>query len=97
MINRYKHTTTENKRYKSVRYRIPKPSSEDVYIFSRSGDRLDLIAQEFYQDARLWWIIAEANNLGKGTFAVPTGLQIRIPKYDQRQFEDLADAANKER
>lgn len=25
------------------------------------GDRLDTIAQEFYGDPRLWWVIAEAN------------------------------------
>ena len=57
---------------------IPKLSS-DKYIFSRAGDRLDLLADEFFGDPRLWWIIARANNLGKGTLLVPEGLQVRIP------------------
>ena len=25
------------------------------------GDRLDVLAQDFYDDPRLWWVIAEAN------------------------------------
>jgi hypothetical protein len=27
----------------------------------------------------LWWIIARANNIGKGDLTVPIGTQIRIP------------------
>ena len=57
---------------------IPK-SYDDRYIFSREGDRLDLLSYEFYGDTQLWFIIANANNLGKGSFAIPPGLQLRIP------------------
>lgn len=97
MTDRYKYTPEQLKRYKTVRYSIPTSSEQDVYIFSRTGDRLDLLAHEFYQDVRLWWIIAEANNLGKGSFNIPPGLQIRIPNYDQRTYEDLAEIARDER
>jgi hypothetical protein len=27
----------------------------------------------------LWWVIAAANGLGKGTFVVPTNTTLRIP------------------
>ena len=27
----------------------------------------------------MWWLIADANNLGKGDLIVPAGKQIRIP------------------
>ena len=27
----------------------------------KAGDRLDALAQEFYDDPRLWWVIVEAN------------------------------------
>jgi hypothetical protein len=40
---------------------------------------LDTLAQQFYQDTTLWWVIANANNIGKGSFDVPAGMQIRIP------------------
>ncbi len=51
----------------------------DLFIRTRAGDRLDNLAYEFYEDVTLWWIIANANNLGKGTFAVPPGTKLRIP------------------
>jgi nucleoid-associated protein YgaU len=51
----------------------------DIYIISRTGDRLDLLAYEYYQNTDLWFVIANANNIGKGTFIIPPGKQIRIP------------------
>lgn len=55
------------------------PDVRDTYFYSRDGDRLDSLANEFYRDVTLWWVIASANNLGKGTFAVPAGKLMRIP------------------
>lgn len=55
------------------------PDSRDTYFYSREGDRLDLLANEFYNDVTLWWVIASANNLGKGTLAITPGKLIRVP------------------
>jgi hypothetical protein len=33
----------------------------DTYFITERGDRLDLLAYEFYQDVSLWWILAAAN------------------------------------
>jgi|DEB19_MinimDraft_3_1074340.scaffolds.fasta_scaffold140056_1 hypothetical protein len=82
-MNRYEYANLDNasgrRAYSSIRLLdIPK-SYEDRYIFSRDGDRLDLLAYEFYGDTQLWFVLAIANNLGKGTFNVPAGLQLRIP------------------
>tara|TARA_R100001015_G_C4631964_1_gene194943 strand:- start:1152 stop:1460 length:309 start_codon:yes stop_codon:yes gene_type:complete len=52
----------------------------DLFIRTVAGDRLDNLASEFYQDVSLWWIIATANQLGKGSFAVPPGTKLRIPQ-----------------
>ena len=76
---RYRYTNIESSRYLTTRYPKSERLQGDFYLFSRSGDRLDLLAQKFYGDVRRWWIIANANNLGKGTLMVPPGLQIRIP------------------
>ena len=65
--------------YQSTRYPILDPTSDDIYIHSRTGDRLDNLAYEHYNDAGLWWIIALVNNLGKGSFAIPVAIQLRIP------------------
>jgi nucleoid-associated protein YgaU len=55
------------------------PDPRDTYFYAKSSDRLDLLANEFYGDVTLWPIIATANNLGKGTFAITAGKLIRIP------------------
>ena len=52
----------------------------DQFIRTRAGDRLDAIAHEFYEDVSLWWIIAAANHLGKGSLAIPPGTKLRIPQ-----------------
>ena len=41
-------------------------SDSDRFIFPKDGSRLDNLAFKFYNDASLWWIIAQANGLGKG-------------------------------
>lgn len=55
---------------------------EDVpfYYVSKEGDRLDTIAQTFYQNPRLWWVIAKANNLVNGSVAIPVGTKVFIPR-----------------
>ena len=79
-INRYIATKEENARYKTTKYpKFPRQST-DLYIITRELDRLDLLSNEFYEDPRYWWIIADANpELEKGTLLIPPGIQIRIP------------------
>jgi len=68
------------KRYKkTVLYHEMKQNPKDRYIISIQNDRLDNLAYKYYQDARLWWILARANNLGKGDLNIPIGIQLRIP------------------
>jgi len=57
---------------------IPR-NSKDIYLQTTSGDRLDLLANKYYGKVQHWWIIAEANALGKGSMIVPPGKQLRIP------------------
>jgi len=51
----------------------------DTYIETISPERLDTLANQFYNDASLWWVIAAANGIGKGTIRVPIGMILRIP------------------
>lgn len=57
---------------------IPRDLS-DIYLLTTPGDRLDLIAQKYYGDVGYWWIIAEANGIGKGDLTIPPGTQVRVP------------------
>ena len=76
-------TTTNlkgNRMYKTVRYpEIPRTTS-DVYIYTTIGDRFDTLAQQYYQDSSLWWLISAANpQLTQMSMYPPLGIQIRIP------------------
>ena len=57
-------------------------TTQDTLILTTSAERLDKLAQTFYNDSSLWWVIAAANNIGKGTYIIPPNTNIRIPKID---------------
>ena len=93
MINRYQKIPKEkidgNVVYKTSRYPEVPLSENDIYVYSTQGDRFDVLAQQYYGDSSLWWVISIANtgNAGAGTLPVlpqntlviPEGVQIRIP------------------
>ena len=93
MINRYQNipkTKIDGKTvYKTSRYPEIPLSENDIYVISTQGDRFDVLAQQYYGDSSLWWVISIANtgNAGAGTLPVlpqnsliiPEGTQIRIP------------------
>jgi nucleoid-associated protein YgaU len=58
-------------------------------------ERLDKLALTFYEDATLWWIIAAANGLGKGTLLIPGGVKLRIP--DRINIQDYVNTINASR
>lgn len=54
-------------------------SNDDNYVITTLGDRLDLLAFDFYGDVNMWWIIASANSLSGDSLFPPPGIQLRIP------------------
>ena len=73
---------TDNKRvFKNIKYPNIPLSVDDIYAITIDGDRLDLIANQFYNDVDLWWIISTANPdiIRRDSFNLRPGLQIRIP------------------
>ena len=53
---------------------------DDIYVASETGDRLDTLAFQYYEDASLWWIIASANNIHNAPFGLKDGTILRIPQ-----------------
>ena len=94
-IKKIKNKDLINK-YETVTYPKFERKETDIYIISRDGDRLDLLANQYYTDPRFWFVIARANNLGKGTLNIPAGKQIRIPQNITDIFGQL-NKARKER
>ena len=80
-MSRYKNTKLTQKNgtsyYKKTLYKEIPESDNDIYVITQSGDRLDLLAYQYYGDVSLWWYIAKANNLNK--MNIEDNTQIRIP------------------
>lgn len=89
--------TTRGTTYKrNVVYPDIPLDQNDVYVISQFGDRYDTLAQEFYKDSELWWIISSANNYQKGSLNVTPGVQLRIPA-DKSAAISLFEEVNKTR
>jgi hypothetical protein len=87
--------TIKGKKYYRETFMPTLPEQEgDIYFFTESGDRLDLLAYEFYKDSSLWWILAAANPLitRRDSYIVEPGKQFRIPVNPQaaiQQYKNL--------
>jgi phage tail protein X len=92
-MNRYQNIQKEKINGKEVyvtsRYPEVPLSPNDIYVYTTQGDRFDILAQQYYGDSSLWWVISIANtgNAGAGTLVslpqnsliIPEGIQLRIP------------------
>ena len=84
MPSRYNNTkiklSKEGKRVlkPTIYPKIPIKDS-DIFIYPKFGDRLDNLAQKYYGDVSLWWILAKANNLDEAHIGLESDKQIRIP------------------
>jgi len=92
-MNRYQSipTTIIDKKpvYQTTKYPEIPLSDQDIYVYTVQGDRFDALAQQYYGDQSLWWIISIANTAVAGTslpadfsqnsLVIPEGNQIRIP------------------
>lgn len=77
--NRVRKTKDGREVYATKRYpNIPLRES-DIYVATETGDRLDTLAKTFYDDPKLWWIIASANNIHDAKLSFPDGTVLRIP------------------
>ena len=84
-MNRYQDnkiiTTVKGKQYYATTlYQDIPLSNNDIYVTTTVGDRYDLLAQQFYGNSSLWWVIPMANNqLVKDSLSPPVGYTLRIP------------------
>ncbi len=80
--------------YKTTIFPRIKKQNSDLYVTSKYGDRLDVLAHKYYKNADLWWIIAQANHIGKGTLVIESGIQLRIPTEVGDILAELEDINN---
>ena len=81
---------------RSVRYSELPHDVNDIYVYTTLGDRLDLLAQQFYGDVSLWWIISSGNPdiIPQNSLFVPVGTEIRIP-YNVSLAKTLFNTLNR--
>jgi phage tail protein X len=85
-MNRYqniqveKNALTRVSQYRDSKYPTVPLSINDIYVITTVGDRYDLLANQYYGDSTLWWIISIANSLlPQNSIFIPEGTQLRIP------------------
>ena len=78
--NEIKNTNDGRRVYRSKIYPNIPLRDDDIYVASETGDRLDTLAYQYYDDSNLWWIIASANNIHNAPFGLKDGTMLRIPQ-----------------
>ena len=53
-----------------------------VHQFSL-GETLDGLANKYYNDPQLWWVILEANSQYRSELDIPYGTNLTIPNIDE--------------
>lgn len=64
----------------------------DILVKGLFGQRIENLANKFYGNVELWWIIARANEMKNGSMYLVPGKEYRIPQnvsFILREFEEL--------
>ena len=96
-VRKIKTRILDRKRYyTTIKYPEIPLSVDDFYIITTIGDRLDNLANQFYEDVNLWWVITSANPdiIKRDSFMLEPGIEIRIPADLQTILENF-DELNK--
>lgn len=86
---------TKKRRFNTIIFPPMPEANGDIYIQTTTPDRLDKLAYIFYENATMWWVIAAANGLGKGTYMVPANTRLRIP--EKANIQQVIIETNNER
>jgi hypothetical protein len=74
----------------STKYPFIVEDINDYYIITMQGDRLDNLANQFYGDSTLYWILQVANaDCKKDSLYPPIGIQLRIPQNLTQILQDF--------
>ncbi len=96
-LRKIKTRILDRKRYYiTIKYPEIPLSVDDFYVITTIGDRLDNLANQFYEDVNLWWVITSANPdvIKRDSFMLEPGIEIRIPADLQTILENF-DELNK--
>jgi len=58
---------------------LPDPTDRIYIVTQATENKLSVIADMFYENSELWWILASVNKVIDAQFGVPRGTRLRIP------------------
>ncbi len=64
----------------------------DIFVYPVYGDRFDTLAQRYYDDSNLWWIIAKANEISDGRISPDPLNKLRIPTEIEDILQSISQA-----
>ena len=64
----------------------------DIFAYPIYGDRYDTMAQRYYEDSNLWWIIVKANDISDGKIAPDPLKKLRIPTEIDDILQSISQA-----
>jgi hypothetical protein len=84
----------DGKRVYTTTYYPPIPlTNSDQFIQTKVGTRLDNLAQVYYGDSTLWWVIAKANGI-RGFTSLKSNTRLRIPSNISEILEKFKQLNN---
>jgi len=63
-----------------IEYPVIPIRDSDIITRGVMGQRFDNLANKYYGNSELWWIIARANNQNNGSMHTEVGKEYRIPQ-----------------
>lgn len=64
----------------------------DIFVYPVYGDRFDTMAQRYYENSNLWWIIAKANEISDGRISPDPLVKLRIPTEIEDILQSISEA-----
>lgn len=95
-MSRYKSTIIKKDKFSNNRVlrvtEYPKiPASEmDIIYYTKDDDSYMSLANQYYKDQALWWVIARANGPYKGAFKFEAGTKLIIPMNLSKVFTEMS-------
>ena len=69
-------------------------SVNDIYVTTTTGDRLDLLADQFYNNSDYWWIISSANPdvIRRDSIALKEGIENYEVRHGYKKPNNFVDS-----
>jgi len=77
--------------YQSLILPIFEERSDDIIVEVNDYTRLDVLANRFFNDATLWWVISAYNQLPADSIYTTDKKNLRIPNNIQTVFNKIKD------